>query len=249
MQKLLLFCSFMFFFIPHIINLIGSTVVQLLVVGLYRAPLMSDKSVLPFVYTCPRPDLVIRSKDRMYVYGNPVQLRHALDNCFNLPFSFMSSNTTSLNFVEERAQSKSQERSGDQGPKLRAMFVKGGTTAADAAASTAASISGSAVSEELDKRVQTPLQTRNSGISGLSGFTGLTPIQLNLGGSPFSSNKVHPAPLNTSPLMLSTPVRSVGSLSQSSPLQSHRSSGRKSKTGSDKLMTAEPLTEEGPESE
>lgn len=39
---------------------------------------------MPFVFTCPAPDVELRSKDRLYVYGNPVDMKYSLEYSLNL---------------------------------------------------------------------------------------------------------------------------------------------------------------------
>lgn len=58
---------------------------QLMIVGLYRAPCDADKSLLPFVYTCPKPDSLLRKDDRVFVYCNPLTLNTAYQQCIGLP--------------------------------------------------------------------------------------------------------------------------------------------------------------------
>jgi hypothetical protein len=56
-----------------------------MIVGLYRAPCETDKSFLPYAYTCPKPDCVLRKDDRAFVYCNPVELNSAYQRCLGLP--------------------------------------------------------------------------------------------------------------------------------------------------------------------
>lgn len=51
---------------------------SLLVIAIYRAPMTTDGSTLPFVYTSPKPDTQLRFKDRIFVWCSPDQLRENL---------------------------------------------------------------------------------------------------------------------------------------------------------------------------
>ena len=57
-----------------------------MVLGIYRAAFATDKSILPFVMMCPRPDTVLRAKDRLFVYCNPVEMNYAMDAALGQPF-------------------------------------------------------------------------------------------------------------------------------------------------------------------
>lgn len=48
-----------------------------MVMGLYRGPSVDDKAYLPYTYTCPRAETVLRLRDRLFVYCCPVDLVNA----------------------------------------------------------------------------------------------------------------------------------------------------------------------------
>ena len=49
------------------------------VIALYRSPDDSDgTAILPYVYTCPARDAVLRARDRAFVYCHPLELDYAL---------------------------------------------------------------------------------------------------------------------------------------------------------------------------
>ena len=73
-----------------------------MVVGLYRGVFTADHSLLPFVITCPRPDLVLRDKDKLFVFGNPDVIKGAVKNSFNLPMRTSSDGKACLT-EKERA--------------------------------------------------------------------------------------------------------------------------------------------------
>ena len=54
------------------------------ILALYRAPDAKEKSILPYVCSCPRPDAVLRPGDRAFIYCSPVQLKKALEQGLNL---------------------------------------------------------------------------------------------------------------------------------------------------------------------
>ena len=58
---------------------------HLMPIGLYRATDHEAKSSLPFVYICPPFDAKLRSGDRMYVFGSPHRLTHALKTSLSFP--------------------------------------------------------------------------------------------------------------------------------------------------------------------
>jgi len=51
--------------------------------AIYRAAAPEDKSVLPFVYTCPRAETVLREKDRLFLYCSPDGLRLLTARAYN----------------------------------------------------------------------------------------------------------------------------------------------------------------------
>merc|ERR1712065_17114 len=48
---------------------------NVLAVGLYRAKNTSHGSLLPFVFSCPKGEVTVADKDRVYVYANPELLK------------------------------------------------------------------------------------------------------------------------------------------------------------------------------
>ncbi len=65
--------------------------------GVYRSPDAEEKSVLPFVITCPKPDLVVRPADKLFVYCNPLELNTALECCLNMDFINLYDDVYALN--------------------------------------------------------------------------------------------------------------------------------------------------------
>ena len=53
---------------------------NVLIIGLYRGACKSDKSLLPFVFACPKKDLLLRKDDRMFVFANP----SVVDKCLSV---------------------------------------------------------------------------------------------------------------------------------------------------------------------
>jgi hypothetical protein len=45
--------------------------------GIYKAPSISENSVMPFVYTCPDPKTIMNRKDRLFVFANYEELKAA----------------------------------------------------------------------------------------------------------------------------------------------------------------------------
>lgn len=74
--------------------------------ALYRAPGEETNSVLPYVYTVPKPDAVIRLGDKAYVYCNPMDFSQSLENALNLPL-FMSE--AGVLMMQEREVAQSEE--------------------------------------------------------------------------------------------------------------------------------------------
>lgn len=70
------------------------------VLGLYRSVSSSDKNKLPYVYTCPRPDTILRQKDRVFVYCTPSQLKLALEQAMNLPFVICADGSLSIGSID-----------------------------------------------------------------------------------------------------------------------------------------------------
>lgn len=51
-----------------------------LVIAVYRAPNPADRAaVLPYVYTCPKPDSIMYLEDKLFVYSNPSMLHGAVE--------------------------------------------------------------------------------------------------------------------------------------------------------------------------
>jgi hypothetical protein len=55
------------------------------VLAIYRAPSLVDNACLPFVITGPRPDLILRSRDRLFVWGTPIELITSMQSALKLP--------------------------------------------------------------------------------------------------------------------------------------------------------------------
>jgi hypothetical protein len=62
---------------------------NLLVLALRRAASILDRSLLPYVYTCPHRGLELKADDRLFVFCSPVELDFAMQNCdgFALTYS------------------------------------------------------------------------------------------------------------------------------------------------------------------
>ena len=69
---------------------------QLLVLGLYRASNSMEKSVLPFVCTCPRAEMELALRDKVYVYCNPIEMRNAFIKGLNARLVHNADGTISL---------------------------------------------------------------------------------------------------------------------------------------------------------
>ena len=85
-----------FFLIPLPVSFVGRYFVDLyrsfisrniMIIAIYRAPFAADFSFLPFVYTSPKPDTLLRSRDRIFVYCNPLELKMVMELCLDLPFT------------------------------------------------------------------------------------------------------------------------------------------------------------------
>ena len=57
-----------------------------MVMALYRAACEADKSYLPFVFSCPNGECELREEDKLFVFGNPVELEKCLAH-LNRPLS------------------------------------------------------------------------------------------------------------------------------------------------------------------
>ena len=66
---------------------------QVLVIGLYRAASLSEQSFMPFVYTCPPPRTVLNTFDKLYVYGTPANIKNC-ERVLSLPFGKMGNMVT-----------------------------------------------------------------------------------------------------------------------------------------------------------
>jgi hypothetical protein len=67
-----------------------------MIIGLYRAPCTEDKSLLPFAYTCPKPETILRKDDRVFIYCNPLELNTAYQHCLGLPIVSLSDGVFTL---------------------------------------------------------------------------------------------------------------------------------------------------------
>ena len=77
-------------------SFVGSTFVSLFrafisrnlyVIALYRCPNVEDSVFpLPYVYTCPNRDTVLKSEDRIFVFANPINLEYALNTWLHNEF-------------------------------------------------------------------------------------------------------------------------------------------------------------------
>ena len=73
---------------------------RVFILALYRSPdVLGDGSMLPYVCTCPRPDLELRSKDRLFVYCNPVELDYALNAFLTLPIRTETKGTGTTEYL------------------------------------------------------------------------------------------------------------------------------------------------------
>ena len=54
--------------------------------GVYRSAMKSADAVLPYVYTSPLPDTILRGNDKLYLFGNPSVIAAALKE-FRKPFT------------------------------------------------------------------------------------------------------------------------------------------------------------------
>ena len=58
-----------------------------MIIGLYRHPSSADASFLPYTYTCPKPDAVLRAKDRLFVFCCPLELESASEGPLMAPLA------------------------------------------------------------------------------------------------------------------------------------------------------------------
>ena len=58
---------------------------NILVLGMYRSSSREDMSYMPYVYTCPFKDSILRESDQLYVIADPVVLKRSM-NSLQLPF-------------------------------------------------------------------------------------------------------------------------------------------------------------------
>ena len=58
---------------------------NILVIGMYRSSSAEDLSFMPFVYTCPFKDSILRKNDQLYVIADPMVLKKSM-NSLQLPF-------------------------------------------------------------------------------------------------------------------------------------------------------------------
>ena len=74
---------------------------RIYILAIYRAPDLLEGSLLPYVCTCPRPDLEMRRNDRLFVYCNPVELDYALNSYLNLPIRIETKGAVTLEYLGE----------------------------------------------------------------------------------------------------------------------------------------------------
>lgn len=53
------------------------------VLAVYRSAAEDHHSMLPFVYTCPRPDTLMRKNDKLYIFCNPSEYESVMENVFD----------------------------------------------------------------------------------------------------------------------------------------------------------------------
>ena len=58
---------------------------QLYILAVYRSPIITEKAFLPYVYTCPRADDIMRPDDRLFVYCNPIEMDFAIQKSLRQP--------------------------------------------------------------------------------------------------------------------------------------------------------------------
>lgn len=71
----------------------------ILPLGLYRCPNAAQQSILPFVYTCPRPETLLRLDDHIYVYCNPIILQEVLEK-IKKPLVYYPDNSVAIDGLE-----------------------------------------------------------------------------------------------------------------------------------------------------
>ena len=54
--------------------------------GVYRSAMKSADAVLPYVYTSPLPDTILRGNDKLFLFGNPSVVAAAMEE-FRKPFT------------------------------------------------------------------------------------------------------------------------------------------------------------------
>jgi hypothetical protein len=64
--------------------------------AVYRAPSLVDNACLPFVITGPKPDLILRSRDRLFVWGTPIELMTSLQAALKLPLIHLTDGTLAV---------------------------------------------------------------------------------------------------------------------------------------------------------
>jgi hypothetical protein len=115
-------------------SLSASLLFQILLLGLYRHPIPTTEAVLPYVFTSPWADIIVRENDKMYLFGHPTVIRGAI-NEFASGFLTSSkgdlglrSNIPLTNFSEFR-QAMRQHMSGlngsGGGPQLASIVSEG----------------------------------------------------------------------------------------------------------------------------
>ena len=74
---------------------------RIYILAIYRAPDVLEGSLLPYVCTCPRSDLEMRNKDRLFVYCNPVELDYALNSYLKVPIRIETKETVTMEYLGE----------------------------------------------------------------------------------------------------------------------------------------------------
>ena len=74
---------------------------RIYILAIYRSPDVMEGSMLPYVCTCPRPDLEMRSNDRLFVYCNPVEMDYALSAFLTLPIRQETKGTVTMEYLGE----------------------------------------------------------------------------------------------------------------------------------------------------
>jgi hypothetical protein len=81
---------------------------QIYVLAIYRAACDEDQSLLPFVYSFPRPDALMRKNDKLYVFCNPAEYESVLENVIDYRLHRSSDGRLSLQEKENVVQDNSQ---------------------------------------------------------------------------------------------------------------------------------------------